>query len=564
MSELLNSLDCKVLINVNELKNAVFYKDLLAFYDAYKSLTESSANELPNFVYHSEKFSLEGICLFMKDYSAELGFETLNLSLNYLRILYYAMASYSDNKMLPDREKISDEFEEYKKLISKKLSELGSEKNEYEQRYFYSIQNYNKKSKANLKNKTLQHTFNFLSLFFLLLGIFCVIAPFTFYFLNSMQLLFASLASLGCIAVGLTLFFVFRKLSKKYNATENGTVYEMNASKRDKISQDVSLKKLLSNYSLIATENYECLNSLSDVLFKDARLSFNNILCRAKEYKLLSYNIKRDVLLIFTNQQKDIDSIKSQLKSVEKSSDASKMLGEIYKEICQKDWLKYNSDVRCAFLAKFIEIAEKTYNYELNGQKSGETPFGINIKRIAKETIAFLKSRESLFVSSSVDKFMTSNYLKNQNIFRLKKDIDAEDYLNLKMAYTTKFYDYEKLKSYNNIFYDKKIGKGAKVPEQIIEKYAKLPTLIFLKLRLKESELKLENSDTENIKRTSEVLFSSDKEYFVTHSNNAEEVIEIAEENITKAIYECDEVIEDASVTKYRFGTTIINGYKIS
>ena len=70
------------------------------------------------------------------------------------------------------------------------------------------------------------------------------------------------------------------------------------------------------------------------------------------------------------------------------------------------------------------------------------------------------------------------------------------------MAYTTKFYDYEKLKSYNNIFYDKKIGKGAKVPEQIIEKYAKLPTLIFLKLRLKESELKLENSDTENIKRT--------------------------------------------------------------
>ena len=186
----------------------------------------------------------------------------------------------------------------------------------------------------------------------------------------------------------------------------------MNASKRDKISQDVSLKKLLSNYSLIATENYECLNSLSDILFKDARLSFNNILCRAKEYKLLSYNIKRDVLLIFTNQQKDIDSIKSQLKSVEKSSDASKMLGEIYKEICQKDWLKYNSDVRCAFLAKFIEMAEKTYNYELNGQKSGETPFGINIKRIAKETVAFLKSRESLFVSSSVDKFMTSNYLK--------------------------------------------------------------------------------------------------------------------------------------------------------
>lgn len=564
MAKLINASDNSVLRDINELKNAIFFKDMLAFYDAYKGLMESDTELLPSFCYHGKQFSLEGICLFMKDYSAELGFETLNLDLNYLRIIYYSIASFSSNGVLCERKVIEDEFEQYKAIVSKKEKELSQKKYELEKSYNYLLEDYNKKLGKNIKNKTLQHTFNFLSIFFLVTGIFCVIAPFTFYFLNSLQLIFAFIASLGCVGIGLTLFFVFKKLSKVYNATENGSVYEVNSSKKAKKDQDEMLKKLLYDYSYLSVEKYECFNSLNQELFGFGRLSFSEILKRAKEYKILSYNIKRDAIILFQNQQKDIDEILKELSLIDKSSDSSKSLGRLYKEICKKDWLQYNSQVRCYYIAKFIEMAGQSYNYELYGAKSGTLPFKVNVKAIAKETIAYLKSRDSLFVSSSADKFITSNYLKKQNIFKLKNDMCEEDYLNLKMAYITRFYDYSKVSAYNNLFYDKKIGKGARVPDNIIESHAKLPNLIFLKLRIKEDQLNFENTNSQKLKQIAEILFKSDEEFKFEEEITKQIDVLIIEENIgAKTIYECDEVIDDGNIVKYRFGNQIVKGYKI-
>ncbi len=563
MAKLLSNLDSKVLLNVDEFKNAVFFKDMLAFYDAYENLMSKETSELPSFCYWNGNYSLEGICLFMRDYSAELGFETLDLNLNYIRILYYALASYSSDGEMPERSIVANEFENYKKVVIEKTKDLGEKKYIIEKKYNYTLEDYNKKLGMNIKNKTLQHTFNFLSIFFLLTGIFCVIAPFSFYFLNTLELIFASLISLACVSVGIAFFFIFRKLSKIYNATDNGSVYEMHSSKRAKNYQNEELEKILKDFGYVNSEKYECLHNLNELLFGKNRLSFEDVLKKAKEYKILSYNIKRDVLLLFKNQYRESEEICEELSKLSNATDAVKPLCDMYKRICEKDWLKYSSLIRYAFLLKYISVAEKNYNWELLG-KGNINPFGVDIKSVAKEPVAFLKNRESLFVSSSTDKFINSNYLRNQNIFRLKKELSIEEFLNLKMAYTAKFFNYEKIKVYNNIFYDKKIGKGARVPEQIIENQAKIPTLIFLRLKLTEKQLSLENSQSEELEKVSKFLFSSDADFETLKEKTKEEIIEVDEKNIPKTIFECDEVIEvDGLVSKYRFGSTVVNGYKI-
>ena len=62
---------------------------MLAFYDAYENLMSQNVSKLPAYCYKKGQFYLEGICLFFKDYASELGFESVRLSLEYLKILYY-------------------------------------------------------------------------------------------------------------------------------------------------------------------------------------------------------------------------------------------------------------------------------------------------------------------------------------------------------------------------------------------------------------------------------------------------------------------------------------------
>ena len=95
-------------------KNAVYYKDLLVFYDAYTNLLNANPESLPNYCYWNGNYCLEGICLFMKDYSSELGFESIKLTLNYLKFLYYSLAAYSKLGEFPERSVIEEDYESYK------------------------------------------------------------------------------------------------------------------------------------------------------------------------------------------------------------------------------------------------------------------------------------------------------------------------------------------------------------------------------------------------------------------------------------------------------------------
>lgn len=565
MSKLLNAEDSKKFNGRGLAKNAMFYKDLLAFYDAYDFLMEKKPAELPNYCYWNGNYSLEGICLFMRDYACELGFESLRLELNYLRILYYTIASYSEGDTLVEREVFEQEFEKYRQVSETETKSATDERLMLESELGRTSADYKQKSQKNLKTKTLSGTFNVLAIFFLLLGIFCVIAPLTFYFLDTLKLVVSLIISLACVIVGVILFIVFKRLSRKYDSKETGAAYELQMSKQSKDESMKDLGKTFSNYSKLLCEKYECQNNLTDEIFGKARLSYEEILSHACDYSVLSYNIKRDCILMFKSQQKDINEILAMLTGKTKTDATPATLSEIYRKIEEKDWLFYNNLVRFAFLNKYIETAESSYSWELGSGKNKFTPFGVDIKKIAKEQVAFLKDSQSLFVSTSIDKLEKSNFLKKQDVLKIKKGLDSDEVRTLKVSYITKFYDYEKVKNYNNIFYDKKFGDGAKVPEVILEKYSKIPLLAYVKLRLLETQTGLDNSDNSVIKNIAENLFADDKLVLVDVSAEVEEIVISAEEPVKETVYECDESIEiDEFRTKYTVGGNSFIGYKMN
>ena len=49
MFSLISADDCKVMVNSRFVKNAVFYKDLFAFFDTYEKLMAEDKKSLPSF-----------------------------------------------------------------------------------------------------------------------------------------------------------------------------------------------------------------------------------------------------------------------------------------------------------------------------------------------------------------------------------------------------------------------------------------------------------------------------------------------------------------------------------
>ena len=129
MFKLLNSEDKNVLGSSNFAKNACFYKDMLSFCDGFSAILENIEN-LPKFCFdYNGKLSLEGICLLMKMYATEFKFETIKLSLDYLKILYYTAATFAEENVV-DESKIIEEFDNYRNASVEYCEKQKDEVNE--------------------------------------------------------------------------------------------------------------------------------------------------------------------------------------------------------------------------------------------------------------------------------------------------------------------------------------------------------------------------------------------------------------------------------------------------
>lgn len=561
MAHLINRNDKDVIASGSFVKNAVFYKDMLAFYDAYKKIMETNVSKLPSFCYKNGNYYLEGICLLFRDYSSELGFESVKLSLNYLKVIYYTIASYSQDGELPEKEIFVNEFNVYKKASSELAVSVNLELKKAKSDYEELKKEYNLATKKHTKNLISARLFDGISIVLFIMTILVAMLCYTCHFMGKFTFNQASIWAVIVIAVGFSIFGIFKILAKKCQSKSNGLSYENQTKKKNKDDSELLYNSVFERANKINSEKYEYNSNFFVELKKYVKLlSFSEILDRANDYKMLSYNMKLDLINLFDSQEQEIREIIEVINGVTNPENANRDFEKIYAEIQSKDWLYYNNEVRFEFIKRMADVSEFTYNYTVKSEGKKINPFGISVKALSKEPIVYLKSREDLFIAATLDKFLNTKYIKNSRTLELKGLKSSDALKRVKMEFASHFFDYENTIKFNNLFYATKIQDGVKIPDEIIENNRKVPTYVYMKLKLIESRLKMGNSDASTIKELAKVI-----ERFELTGNFEKIAIESAnmveDENVTSEVCTYEDL---GYAVKYTFEDGSFIGYRIS
>ncbi len=561
MVKLITNSDNKVLGKSGFIKNAMFYKDMLAFYDAYNNLFNLPEDMIPNYCkLKNGKLCLEGICLFMKNYASELGFESIKLSLSYLKTIYYAMASYSKDDKLPDRKLIEDEIEEYKNASINAKYESEKKVNKKSEAYSKAKADFDKTQTEYAKKLVGARLLDGFFVTFLVLGFVTAMTCFAFYFAGKLNIITSGVAAIILFIFCEAIAIALKILAKKCDVKASELSYILQTKKKVKDNEFSNFKSVQDEYNRIINEKYEYSHNFSKDLQKFYKpLTFNEIAKLAKEYHLLSYNVKLDVINLFDSEEKEIRNIISAINDLNRPSDIT-ALSEIYREIDDKDWLKFNNEIRFEFLSKFIKLAEKSYQWKLDNGQTKFDAFNIDAKKLAKQKVVYLKTYNDLFVTAPLDKLLNSNIVKNEKQFSIFGDKSAEKNREIKVNYLNHFYSYDKTKDFNNLFYDKKMDDRIKVSEEIINETSEIPTLSMIGLKIMENRLKSENAYSKTIENIYNLIcaFENGEEYnpenvYVTISSDSE---------ISKITNSFAEELEDYGI-KYTYGETTFIGYKL-
>ena len=310
MFKLLKAEDKLFLDNANFVKNAVFYKDMLYFYDAYDGILKRK-EMLPNFCYvKKNELCLEGICLLIKMYATEFKLETIKLSLEYLKILYYAVASYSKDRKTVNKDDIIAEFEEYRKASIDFCNEHKEEVAEQEKIHKEKLEQHKEKIKKSDNKKTTSKVFNAL---YIIMFVFAFVglafpALCAIYKTFSTGVLWGM--SIGILVVGISISYTLRFISKKFARTADDIAYEAQVFKKGIEEDEQKIKSLKDQYNKILCEKYEYKWYFTAIFSHyGTTLPVDEILRRAKMYKLLTYNVVHDVKNLFRSQQEEIEAL---------------------------------------------------------------------------------------------------------------------------------------------------------------------------------------------------------------------------------------------------------------
>lgn len=508
MFSLIKKEDALVLQNSNFVKNALLFKDMLAFYDVYEKLQETKKEDLPNYMIDAKgNFLLDGVCLFMRLYASEFAFESLKLSIDYLKVIYYTIASFANKKGEVERKEIELELNIYKKASAEAIAEATEKSLEEEKKFKVKEEQYNKLSATHSRKLVAASLFNVFYVMFLVSSFLVAMLPIALHIDGKIKLGVAIAISLSTLAGGIALTVLFKFLTKYFVTASNDMAYSVSSYKREKENAYQKFRTEKGKLNRIISEKYEYSHYFTKGLSKFVKpMKFEDVLERSKEYKLVSYNLIYDIHRLFKNFKKDKEEMIAVVSAVKKEENYVKNLSEIYAKIKEQDSLFFNNEIRFAFLKKFIECAEVYHDWKILEGDKKINPFGIYTKALAKEEIAYLESPDGLFVSTSLDKFMGTKYVKKLNEFEIKNKEKVDDLKEIKTGYIEHFYDYDKLKTYTNLFYDKKINSGVKIDEDLLAKHGKIPTYVCMKIKRLESFVGLENSDSFAVKQIANSL----------------------------------------------------------
>ena len=511
MFKLLNSEDKNVLGSSNFAKNACFYKDMLSFCDGFSAILENIEN-LPKFCFdYNGKLSLEGICLLMKMYATEFKFETIKLSLDYLKILYYTAATFAEENVV-DESKIIEEFDNYRNASVEYCEKQKDEVNEKLSKLNESRKLAIKKDAQSISKKKSSKIFNVLAIIMLILSILGVSAPvLVINFLQVSSPYF--IVSIVLVLVGFILTISFKIASKKFDNMSADLAFGAQNLRKSNLSFSEEFNGVEAKYNRVVCEKYEYEMCLPELLSKYSKvLTINEILEKSKEYRLLSYNLSYDISRLFKSQQREVENIISDIESIVVSGDYKNDFENIYSRIYNQDWLYYNSEVRLYFLKKFADIGEKEFDWKLdyNGQKIN--PFDIDVKKLTREMVAYSSEKDEKFISAPLSDFIRTKYFKNLDDLSFKGSFSIDELKRVKSNYLNHFYNYELFAGNNSLFYDKKSKGKINYEALTIDKCSYIPTLVNLKLRLIESGSGLGNSDAKIINNIANSIFVDEKE----------------------------------------------------
>ena len=525
MFKLLKSEDKSVLNNSSFVKNAILYKDMLCFYEAYSQIMKSK-DKLPNFCYSKGKeVCIEGICLLIKMYATEFKFETLKLTLDYLKVLYFAVASYAENDEV-DRELIIKEFDDYRQM-SIKFCDDQKELVENKQK-IVSVANKEIKKNMQKSQEVLKRgkVISIVSIVLFVMSVLSVVAPvLVANYKPDSKMLIGILVAVP--VVGFIISITMKLVSRKLINTSSDIAFHVQTLKKNNEENSKELSILQSKYYKIFCEKYEYKTCFPEIFSRYTKvLSIDEILVRARKYKMLSYNIVYDIGRLFKSQQKDIKSIVEEIEAISFGKDYKQEFSEVYSKICEQDWLYYNAEIRLHFLKKFTDISEKEFDWKLDMNGKRVSPFDVNIRELSREMVAFSDEKDRKLISAPLAEFVRTNYFKNQENLNFNNGHSIEELKKVKANYLEHFYRFDVLSQLNDVFYDKKETLKLKKIDFPISEMERVPTLVSLKLKLIENLTGLGNSDANVIKTISEALFKDASQEFVELTSLTEDDIE--------------------------------------
>lgn len=556
MITLLKSDDKKVLGNSGFTKNAIFYKDMLSFCEAYKQITKNKDN-LPNFCFvNSGELCLEGICLLMKMYATEFKFETLKLTLDYLKILYFSMATFADENNEVDVQKIIAEFDAYRDASNKYCDEQKRNLEESQRDVLEKEKSINRGTVKCISMKKWSKTLNIVSIVLLALSLIGTILPILIIAKNTVQSTKFVVSIIGLV-LGLGLAITSKIISVKLSNHFADLEFHITSLKKALTEKQQELSVLESKYYKVYCEKYEYQMCFAEIFSQFGKvLSIEEIIEKSKQYKLLSYNVVYDINRLFRSQQGEINDLISEIEAINLSGDYKKSFEKIYASIISQDWLFYNTEIRFHYLKKFADICEKEHDWKLEFNGTKINPFNVDVKKLTREKVAYSQSDDMKLILTTLSEFLMTKYIKDFDDLNFKNGFSVDDLKRVKSNYLKHFYNTSIFEKETSMLYDKKETKKLPMGNKLFEIGQRIPTLIGLKLRLIEEGTGLGNSDAKTIKTIASSIFND-----MLHERM--ENLSLSEDDIEYPKFTSDSIEETEDEIIYNVGGKKKVGYKI-
>lgn len=566
MIPLIDKRDKDILDSTSFPQNAMFYKDMVAFCDAYTKFLSIEREMLPNYCFIDGKLYLDGLCLMIKDYCFEFDFETLDLTMDYLKTLYYAIASLSTDGYFPDKTILEKQVEEIKKKDSELLSKAVSLTENAKLIYDDCEKSYNNQVLANKKvEKKKKH----LSIF-LLVSLFIELTLIAVTLLlgksNSMKMTLAYILSVLIFVLMLVFQILFlvktKKCKIKLKENESKTIL-LEEQKNSKFS---NYKNILEKKTKINSEVCNFIYCINSIDLLNDNINYRQLLETATEFNMLSYNIEYDVANTFDSHREDILKVVKEISELKSNVELSINLKNIYKKILEKSWLYHDRFVRYSFLEKFISSARTTHNWQIFDSGEYIDPFDIDVKSIAEQEVAFLPNENSLFVKMPLSRLMSIDLVKKDEQLKIKNDFTYEQIRDSKIYFASKFYNIDELSKYDGIFCSEKGDKNKGLNFEKFEGNNVLPDLLLMNFKLIEAKNNFENSHSEIIAKIMKDIeqakanWSDEDDTTMLETDDEFDDFNFADEED----FVCDNIEErdDGTVIYYYQGKKII-GYKL-